>query len=187
MTEQKQIARRLKGQNIIKSSHLGKRIISGEEFINKVLNGERDFRAIRFLRSNKLHKGKTEGYDELIKYLYSLSAEEQQNNPFLLDHSYFSYVDFRELFLPFVSARYTTFNRCKLGGAIFSYGDFSGAHFRKTLIRDVNFDGANLDRVTLSSKKFYKNEQFNFSDVRVEGREYRYKLFNKYLGEKDDR
>jgi uncharacterized protein YjbI with pentapeptide repeats len=133
-----------------------RKIISGEEFVGKILNGERDFKNTRFLRRNKLDDRKTEGYKELRSYLFNLSDYEQKENPILLDGAYFSYVWLKGLWMPYVSAKKTIFNRCKIIDSVFEKGDFRDAIFKWTDLNKGTFDECLFEGAVLYPKVFYE-------------------------------
>jgi|SRR3989344_4675307 len=108
--------------------------VSGEEFIVKLLNGERDFSKI-FLEE-KFDLGGHEAFQKLKTYL---KEQNLQKAPVDISNSQFRYLKARELYLPFTVGR-----NAILRGANLESANFEGANFESANLGNVNFKGANL-------------------------------------------
>ncbi|MBI2004036.1 pentapeptide repeat-containing protein [Candidatus Pacearchaeota archaeon] len=108
--------------------------VSGEEFIVKLLGGERDFSKI-FLEERFDLSGHG-SFQELKTYL---KTQDLQKTPVDISNSQFRYLRARELYLPFTVGR-----NVNLRGANFESAKFDGANFESANLGNVNFKGANL-------------------------------------------
>src|SRR3989344_3778687 len=120
--------------------------ISAEEFLGKILVGERDFRNIELKQGTRLSDNPM--YKATRDYLVKLGTELKQS-PVNLSHSNLGYVRFNHLYLPYVIAEGTCFSKSQLWCADLSHGNFRDARFRGANLRRTNFKGANLSRANL--------------------------------------
>ena len=146
--------------------------MSGNEFVGKILNGERDFSNIRLEKRFNLNKH--EGFITLNDYLKSQTN--LSSNPIIIDNSDFKGISARELHLPYISGKSVNFRWAKLYKANFECSNFEGAEIRWASLIDANFECANLYNTIFRSTNLrdanlrYANlEKANLSWVNLEG------------------
>mgnify|MGYP001617184335 CR=1 FL=1 len=120
--------------------------ISTEEFLGKILAGERDFSNIELKQGTNLPHSHL--YKATRDYLVNLGTELKQN-PINLSHSSFGYVRFGQFYLPHAIAEGTCFTKSQFWCADLSHGDFRNARFREANLRRTNFKGGNLSKANL--------------------------------------
>jgi len=119
--------------------------MKGEEFVQKVISGERDFSNIELEQDFDLSG--YEGFDELQTYLRHADLEER---PLIVENSKFRQLDADGLYLPFLKAN----------NANFKHGTFMGANFENSQFKDVDFRYAKLAQVNM------RNSNLENSDLR---------------------
>jgi len=159
--------------------------MKGEEFVKKILAGERDFSGIRLEEGFDLSG--CEGFGEMQKYL---QKERLQKSPIFLENSEFKYLVAHGLYLPFVRGREANFYEANLMEANLLEGDLERADldgadleranlFRANLWRanlyGANLYGTNLARANLKNVKNLERvlnlEKANFYETRVTKKE----------------
>ncbi|MBU5678379.1 MAG: pentapeptide repeat-containing protein [Candidatus Aenigmatarchaeota archaeon] len=159
--------------------------MSGEEFIKKIMKGERDFRDVSI-------KGYNFDKDfELMLNLNLYFIENKQTEKINLENSDLSGIKAERisLWLPHLVARRSTFNRARIPYANLSYGIFVDVDFREvyapfsnfeyTRMKRVDlsysnmskarFDGSTLDEVKAINCNFYKSSFYNANIKKLEG------------------
>ncbi len=114
--------------------------MSGNEFINKILSGERDFSNIKLEKRFNLNKH--EGFVTLNDYLKSQTN--LSDNPIIIDNSDLKGITARELHLPYISGKSANLRWAKLYKSNFECGNFEGVEIRFANFIAVNFECANL-------------------------------------------
>ena len=113
--------------------------VSGEEFIVKLLSGERNFSKI-FLEERFDLSGHS-AFQELKMYL---EAQNLQEEPVDISNSQLQYVKARGLYLPFTVGRNANFRGAILEYAIFENANFENANFGNANLKGTNFKNAYL-------------------------------------------
>ncbi len=114
-----------------------------EEFIERILKGERDFSNIRFEPRTFLSLYE-EGFRKMDKYL-RFYVDEILEDPVVLNDSEFIGVVANELFLPFVRGERAYMRRIHLERAYLRGADFKGVNLEGGFLWGVNLWGANLE------------------------------------------
>lgn len=114
--------------------------MNGDEFVRKVLSGERDFRQIQ------LEKGYELPVQELNAYL---EKQDLMSNPLDLSYSKIGYARARNLYMPYLQAPGAEIWSCDFSGADFRESYFEGSDlwnsdFSKANLRDSNLSNSNL-------------------------------------------
>jgi uncharacterized protein YjbI with pentapeptide repeats len=99
--------------------------MKGEEFVRKILDGERDFSGIKLEEGFDLSG--YEGFEELQRYLKSQPLEKE---PIIIHGSILRYVKARNLYLPYVRGNKVSLYGADLGEAILWGADLRGADLR---------------------------------------------------------
>ena len=113
--------------------------VSGEEFIVKLLNGERDFSKISLEEAFNLSGHGA--FQELKTYL---KAQDLQKTPVDISDSQAQYVKARGLYLPFTVGRNANLRGAIFEGAILESANFENANLGNANFKGVNFKGACL-------------------------------------------
>jgi len=108
--------------------------MEGEEFVRKVLAGERNFKGITLPKCFDLNECKN--FPEVQAYLRSQNLEE---NPLYLSHIEWERVKAKGLYLPFVIAL-----QADLRGANLERADLRGANLERANLERADLRGANL-------------------------------------------
>lgn len=106
----------------------------GEEFVKRILDGEREFSNIELEKGFNLSG--YEGFNELQNYLKNYDLRE---NPVIINNSDFSYVRADGLYLPYVQGIRAKFEKAYLREA-----DLLGASLMKAYLKGAYLLGANL-------------------------------------------
>jgi uncharacterized protein YjbI with pentapeptide repeats len=126
--------------------------MKGEEFIKKILAGERDFSGIKLEEGFDLSGH--ESYAELQGYLRK-AQESFKESPIILDNSELRHIKANELYLPFVRGR--------------------EANLKEADLREAYLEGANLKKANLKGAKNLETalhvEDAIFNKTRVTERE----------------
>lgn len=138
--------------------------MKGDEFIKKILAGERDFSYINLIRGFNLNFKKgvnlndyLEEFKNLQDYLKSQNLKE---NPIDLTNSNLNYFKAKGIYLPYVRANFTNFQKSNLGYATLEHADFMGAHFENATLSYADLKNANVRGVNFSGS------DFGFTDLR---------------------
>jgi len=128
--------------------------MEGEEFVRKVLAGERNFKGITLPKCFDLNECKN--FPEVQAYLRSQNLEE---NPLYLSHIEWERVKAKGLYLPFVIAlqanlrganlRGANLERANLERADLGEANLGAANLRAAYLRGANLGEANLERADL--------------------------------------
>jgi uncharacterized protein YjbI with pentapeptide repeats len=118
--------------------------MSGEEFVKKLLSGERDFSGVKLEQGFDL--GGCEGFGEVQAYL---KGQRLRDSPVIISGSDFSYIKAAGLYLPFVRAQRANLYGSFLKGADLSKADLREAYLeranlREAHLREADLEGANL-------------------------------------------
>lgn len=154
--------------------------VKGEEFIKKVLEGERDFSGIKL--EKRFDLSGHEGFGELQQYL---KAQDFEKRPIILENARLRYVKARGLYLPFVKARNADitgaeFREANLSHSDFGYGKFNYAHLENTELSNMNleyailkmahFTNSNLEYSNLKDallvRTVFRDANLSYSDLR---------------------
>ena len=108
--------------------------VLGEEFIIKLLSGERDFSKISLEEAFDLRGHGA--FQELKTYL---ETQDLKKTPINISNSQVRYVKARGLYLPFTVGR-----NANLRGANFENANFGNANFENANFGNANFKGANF-------------------------------------------
>ena len=123
--------------------------ISGDEFVKKVLSGERDFSGV----SLKCFDLSTH---ESIQALQTcLTRENLLRFPLILSGSNFFGLDAHNLALPYLKGKEVDLRKANLGGTNLINSDFGGANLEGAYLRGANLQGAYLNGADL--QKAYLN------------------------------
>ncbi len=135
--------------------------MSGNEFVRKILSGERDYSGIRLEAGFSLNGH--ESFNTLQDYL---KKQDLRKSPIILSGSKLVDIGASEIHLPFTIAKETRFSDSTFENADFYGANFSGASFydaslfsanlENAILRDAgiagaSFNEANLKRADLSS------------------------------------
>jgi len=149
--------------------------MEGEEFVRKVLAGERNFKGITLPKCFDLNECKN--FPEVQAYLRSQNLEE---NPLYLSHIEWERVKAKGLYLPFVIAL-----QADLRGANLERADLRGANLERANLERADLRGANLGAAYLGGadlrgadlrgarnlETIFNLEYANFGRTRVTERE----------------
>lgn len=145
--------------------------LKGEDFIKKLLAGERDFYGIELEYSFDLSGH--ELYGKLQEYL---KKEYLQLNPVMINNSDFSGVRAVGLYLPYLKAENSIFWNSNFEYSTFSFASFRAADFTYSELRHTDLDHTDFQKANLQYVHFdHSNLYFadlrdaNFEFVRLEG------------------
>ena len=118
--------------------------MKGEEFVRKILLGERDFSDINLEQDFNLCG--YEKFEEMQKYLKNTDLEE---NPVIIENSVFRRLDADELYLPFLRANNASFKHAAFMGADLKGSQFENTNFRYARLAKANIMDSNLKNADL--------------------------------------
>ena len=126
--------------------------MKGDEFVAKLLAGERDFRRIKLEKGYDLSAH--ERYGELQKFFCN-SQEDLKENPLNIIQADCSYVTAPKLCLPYTKASgakllYADFHDSTFDEANFSAANLRYSNLQGTYFRNANLNGANLFAANLT-------------------------------------
>jgi len=124
--------------------------ISGEEFVKKILSGEKDFSNIELEQDFDLSG--YEGYDELQTYLKGADLEAK---PLIVENSKFRQLDADGIYFPFLKADNANFKHATFMGADFENSQFKNADLRYAKLAQVNMRNSNLENADLRQADLY--------------------------------
>ena len=119
--------------------------MKGQEFVQKILSGERDFANIELEQDFDLSG--YEGFDELQAYLKDADLEEK---PLIMENSKFRQLDADGVYLPFLKADNANFKHGTFMAANFESGQFKNTDFRYARLAQVSMKNSNLENSDLS-------------------------------------
>jgi len=135
--------------------------MKGDEFVAKLLAGERDFRRIKLEEGCDLSAH--ERYDALRAFLVNAQGDLKEN-PVKLIGADLSFLTAPNLYLPYTKAAGTVLAHADLHGSTFDYSDFSeadlsysnlnNAYFRRSTLTEANLVAANLHNSWLTFANF---------------------------------
>lgn len=145
--------------------------MSGEEFVKKILDDERDLSSIKLKPEFDLSG--YEGFKELQDYLREQNLNE---NPIYIRDSEFMYIKAKGLFLPYVRGVRSKFEGANLSGAKLMRAEFCGANFKGADLSGTDFGEsdfweayfteANLTRAIFNGAEF---SNANLDSANLEG------------------
>ena len=122
-------------------------IVTGQEFLTKILAGERDFSGIKLEERTILSV--CPQFDQVVKYL---REHPDKSSPIILSGAKLKYLQADErLNLSYVVAENTDFEGACLPNADLSYANLQGACFADAVLTDADFRCANLQGAKLSA------------------------------------
>ena len=154
--------------------------MSGEEFVKKLLEGERYFTGIEIPRG--LDFNRCEGFHKITRYLLTQNLEKDPivltGSKFLsvkairFDLPYvkgndvdFSGADLRHAYFRNASFQNASFRDAKLGNAFLRYSDIGGADFQYAELWNANIRNANLQEGNFKGTDLRFTE-FQYTDLR---------------------
>ena len=126
----------------IRTHGVRRKQLSGEEFIERLLSGERDFSKTSIRAGT--HLDRIDGYAEMLTYLRNEALLPNILYPFDLSNSLWHYITAPELFLPFINATSFRAPESNLQGINFAYSNLNFARFKGTYLAGAKFKGASL-------------------------------------------
>jgi len=129
--------------------------ISGKEFVEKILQDERDFSGIR-LEPNFNLSG-YEGFAEMQAYL---KKQELSENPVIIDHSEFYHINAKGLYLPFVRG-----TGANLRGAFLQGASLQGAYLAEASLQNAYLPRADLWKAVLHGA-FLQGANLQYTNLR---------------------
>lgn len=158
--------------------------VKGEEFIKKILEGERDFRKIRLEEGFRLseHSCFKILHDYIVKEAGCVSVQSinhLKENPIDISGSEFKYLVAKGLYLPYTEGSNVDFSYADLSDGLsgrfrrcteLEGSNFKNARFYKTnlsfsYLRDVNFQDADLENADIGCARLY-HTAFNNANLR---------------------
>ena len=119
--------------------------ITREEFVKKILAGEKDFPGIYLPDGTDLSD--YEGFAELQEYLKN---QELKDNPINISGSQFRYIQAKGLYLPFVKGERANLSGANLSRAYLSRAYLSEAYLSEADLSRADLSGADLSEADLS-------------------------------------
>jgi len=107
--------------------------MTGDEFVRKILAGEKDFSLIDLL---DFDLSSHEGFEELQRYL---KAQKLIENPLIISYSRFNRLKAKRLYAPYTRCVEACLKRADFEGA-----DLEGAYFLRAHLEKAHFGGADL-------------------------------------------
>lgn len=154
--------------------------IKGEELVDKILSGERDFTGIHL---QNFDVTKNERYGELFQYLMNHKDEFYEGrgkyNPIILDESKLRDVDLDRLYLRSLQAKNSELTSCLFEFCYLENANFNGStitncwfsnsylervNFKEAKIESADFEGAYLRNATFKDAEI---EQAKFRDANL--------------------
>jgi len=125
--------------------------MKGEEFIKKVLAGERDFSRIKLEEDFDLSGH--EGFAELLEYLHLKYSPTMiilcGLSPIILNDSELKGIKAERLYLPYVCGKRVNLQGADLEGAYLGEANLVGANLREAYLQGATLVEANLEGATL--------------------------------------
>ena len=123
--------------------------LSGDEFIRKIMEGERDFSHIKFEDNYKIDK--SDAYYDLRNYLNTVGISQ---DPVIMNNSECVGVSFKYM---------------NLSNLVSQNTDFKGSDFQKSNLSDSVLTGSKFDKCSLPHSNFYNSElnsvSFKYSNL----------------------
>jgi uncharacterized protein YjbI with pentapeptide repeats len=126
------------------------RFMKGEEFVQKILSGERDFSNIEL--ENNFDLSSHDGFDDLQSYLKSADLEEK---PIMVQNSKFRQLDADGIFMPYLKANNANFKHATFMGANFENAQLKNADLRYAKLAQVNMKNSYLVNADLRQADLY--------------------------------
>ncbi len=161
--------------NVTHFFHMASKLtpMEGEEFIKKILEGERDFRKIKLEEGFRLSEHPY--FKILYKYLLKEAGISTQGinrlkeNPINISGSEFKYLFAKGLYLPYAEGSNADFSYANLSdrhsGRLFHSTNLEGSNFKNAkfhetdlsfaFLRDVKFQDADLENAKLGGSRLY--------------------------------
>ena len=117
----------------------------GEQFVVKVLAGERDFSGIKLEEYFDLF-----GYEDFPVMQEYLRKADLEKDPVVIDNSDFSYVKARELYLPHVKGKEANLTKADLVRADLREADLEGVSLIEANLTKADLAEANLTKADLA-------------------------------------
>jgi len=134
--------------------------IRGEDFIKKILEGERDFYGIELEYNFDLS-----GHELFGKMQDFLRKQYLEKNPIMINNSDFSGVKASGLYLPYVKVESSILWNANFEYAIFNFADLHNADLTYSDFRHTELDHADLRNASLQYVNF-EHANLYFSDFR---------------------
>ena len=137
--------------------------MSGKEFVNKILSGERDFCKIRLVGYHLSNQEVKELEDYLKK-------QDLQNNPITIEFSEFLGFSAENLYFPYTNGGAASFIDSDLKGAYLLGADFFKGKFKNVKLKGANLQGADFQEVDLYCVNFQGAclQKVNFIGAKLE-------------------
>ena len=113
--------------------------MTGDEFVRKILAGEKDFSLIDLL---DFDLSSHEGFEELQRYL---KAQKLIENPLIISYSRFNRLKAKRLYAPYTRCVEACLKRADFEGA-----DLNGVKFMKASLEEADLRGADLRRTNFN-------------------------------------
>ncbi len=126
--------------------------MNGDEFVRKVLEGERDFRGIA------LDAFLFDIFPEQKEIINYLKNQDLKASPLLISGSDFSFMVAEEFYAPYTLAENTYFDHARLKGSNWSYANLKGANFEV-----ASLEGADLFEADLRGANLYTSNLLDAS------------------------
>jgi len=124
--------------------------MKGQEFVKKVISGERDFSNIELEQDFDLS-----GYERFNDLQTCLKDADLEEKPLIVENSKFRKLDADGLYLPFLKANNANFKHATFMGAYFENAQFKSADFRYAKLAQVNMRNSNLENADLRQADLY--------------------------------
>lgn len=121
------------------------KVITPEEFVSKILSGERDFAGIKLPYGASLE---LPNYEVLIDYLKN-NAFISKKDRYIFDGSEMKSLYAPRIYLPFSSAKGLDLSGARLRGACFASSDFTDASARNACLGDASIKDSIVDGMDL--------------------------------------
>lgn len=139
--------------------------LKGNEFVRKILAGERDFSHIK-LTDLDLSEHQYDTFTELNEYMKSRDFKQE---PIILNESELSSVKAGGLWLPYVKANGASFKDGYFPHANFRCGEFPRASFHRTNLEGANCEACDFYNAYFKDTDLYQTQlggaRFKFADL----------------------
>lgn len=140
-------------------------ILKGNEFVRRVLAGERDFSRIKLMDLD-LSEHQYDTFVELNEYLKTRDLKQE---PIIFNESELSFIKAGGLWLPYVKANRTSFKEGYFSHANFRCGEFPRASFYKTNLEAANCEVCDFYNAYFKDTDLYQTKlggaRFKFADL----------------------
>lgn len=139
--------------------------VRGDEFVSKILAGERDFSQIK-LADLDVSGHTYHSFLELDEYLKSRDLKKE---PIILNNSELSSIKAGGIWLPYLKANGASFKNAYFPHANFRCGEFPRASFYRANLEGANLEACDLYNVYFKETVFYGTQlagaRFKFADL----------------------